>query len=462
MITTLVRRVVPLVGLAGCLLLLVRFQNVPSVGSDAWLHLRLGEQFRDGWSLRSPGHLGVFDSATWYPTQWASQIAMSWMDGWFGIAGVIWLAGTVIILLPVVLYLSCRRHAAPLPAALATFLAVAAAAPGLSARPQVVSYVLIALVTAAWLETARDGRPRWWIVVLTWVWVPVHGMWVVGISISFAAVVGIALSRTWGRRQVLRLVAIPVLSLAVTLATPLGLDVVRSVAGVGARNKTLTEWGPPDFTSISALFLVLMIAIVLVVSLRSGPLDWPTLALLGLSMGWALYSLRTTIVAAVILAPLVALALQRIVPAVGRPRGREIAAVAAMTVVASVGLAFVASQRADHPVVADWVDQRLDAMPAGTKVLNDWELGHYVMARHQQVQLVMHGYVDLFTTGELDRNISIATLEPGWDTQVADLDVDYGFVDPDSNLGYGLIHQLGWTTVEGDQDYVLLEPPAQP
>ena len=50
-----------------------------------------------------------------------------------------------------------------------------------------------------------------------------------------------------------------------------------------------------------------------------------------------------------------------------------------------------------RPVVAGWVDERLDAMPAGTKVLNDWELGHYTMARHPQVQLVMHGYVDMFT-----------------------------------------------------------------
>ncbi len=462
MITTLVRRVVPLVGLAACLVLLVRFQHVPAVGSDAWLHLRLGQEFRDGWALTRPGHLGVFDSATWYPTQWASQVAMSWMDSRFGIGGVVWLAGTFIILLPVVLYLSCRRHAAPLPAALATFLGVAAAAPGLSARPQVVSYLFIALVTAAWLETARDGRPRWWIVALTWVWVPLHGMWVVGVSISVAAVVGIALSRTCERRHLLRLAAIPVLSLAVTLATPLGLDVVRSVVGVGARNDTLTEWGPPDFTSISALFLVLMIAIVLVVTLRSGPLDWPTLALLGLSMAWALYSLRTTIVAGVMLAPLVAIALQRLVPDIGRPRGRELAVVAATTVLARLGLAVVAAQRADEPVVAGWVDERLDAMPAGTKVLNDWELGHYAMARHRQVQLVMHGYVDLFTTSELERNISIATVAPDWDTEVADLDVDYGFVDPESSLGYALVHQLGWTTIEGDDDYVLLEPPARP
>jgi hypothetical protein len=125
-------------------------------------------------------------------------------------------------------------------------------------------------------------------------------------------------------------------------------------------------------------------------------------------------------------------------------------------------LAITAAERADRSVVAPWVADRLDAMPSGTKVLDDWQLGHYAMAHHPQVQLVMHGYVEMFTPRELDRNVDITRLNPGWDAEVADLDVDYALVDPDSQLGYALVHQLGWTTIEGDDDYVLLTPPAQP
>ena len=96
-------------------------------------------------------------------------------------------------------------------------------------------------------------------------------------------------------------------------------------------------------------------------------------------------------------------------------------------------------------------DDRLAEMPPGTKVLNDWELGHYTMARHPQVQLVMHGYVDMFTEGELDRNLRIVRVQPKWDTSVEALDADYGFVDPDSAMGYALVHQLGWTEVDAEQ-----------
>ncbi|MFC0221353.1 hypothetical protein [Nocardioides zeicaulis] len=462
MITYVIRRVMPLVGLAAIVGVLVGLQDVPAVGADAWLHLRLGHEFLSGgWSLTHPGHLGVYDTATWYPTQWASQVAMAWFDDRFGIGGVMWLSGTAILATPVVLYLLCRRYAAPLPTVLAVGVAVCAAAPGFSARPQVVSYLLIAVVMGAWLETARDGRPRWWLVPLAWVWVPLHGMWIVGITIGVAAVVGMALTREHPRGLLLRLAAIPVLSALVAFATPLGAHVVDGIAGVGSRNGALTEWDPPDFTSPNALFLVLMIVVVLVVRLRGGePTDWPTLMLLGLAMAWGLYTLRTTIVAAVMLAPLLAMALQHLVPSVGRPGRREVGLVAAIAVLGSAAMAVVASQRDDDEVVAAWVDDRLAAMPAGTKVLNDWELGHYTMARHPQVQLVMHGYVDMFTTGELDRNLRIAKVEPRWDTSVEALDADYGFVDPNSAMGYALVHQLGWTEVEGDDDFVLLRPPA--
>jgi len=459
-ITTFVRRVLPVVGLAAALVVLIRLQGVPEVGSDVWLHLRLGQEFRDGWSLSSPGHLGVYDTATWYPTQWASQLAMSWVWTTFGTGGLIWFAGAWILLLPVTLYLVSRGYAAPLPAVLATCLGVCAAAPGLTARPQLVSYVLIAVVVAAWLRTAEDGRARWWLVPLTWAWVPLHGMWIIGVSIGIAVTIGIALSREHDRRAVLRMTAVPVLSTLVSIATPLGLHVVDSVTGVGTRSSVLTEWHPPDFTSPSPLFLVLMVAIVLVVHLRGDALDWPSLMLLGLAMAWGLYSVRTVIVAGIMLTPLLAMALQRMVPATGRPTRREVAVVAGVGVLALGVLAVTAGQRADRPVVAPWVADRLDGMPGGTKVLNDWALGHYAMAHHPQVQLVMHGYVEMFTPDELERNVDITRLAPEWDTEVADLDADYALVDPDSQLGYALVHQLGWDRVEGDDDFVLLVPPA--
>ena len=43
---------------------------------------------------------------------------------------------------------------------------------------------LFAVVTGAALATVDDGRPRWWVVPLTWVWACTHGTWILGIAMT--------------------------------------------------------------------------------------------------------------------------------------------------------------------------------------------------------------------------------------------------------------------------------------
>src|SRR5215213_9649305 len=106
-ITTLVRRVVPLVGLAAVLGFLVRQQQVPPALSDTWLHLRMGREFLDGWSVARPGHLGVYDTAEWVPTQWLSQELMARIDDGLGLRGVAWAFGALMMMLVGLVYVTC-------------------------------------------------------------------------------------------------------------------------------------------------------------------------------------------------------------------------------------------------------------------------------------------------------------------------------------------------------------------
>ena len=53
-------------------------------------------------------------------------------------------------------------------------------------RPQVLSYLLIALTVGAWLRTWDDGRLRWWLVPVTWLWAMLHGMWPIGIGLGWS------------------------------------------------------------------------------------------------------------------------------------------------------------------------------------------------------------------------------------------------------------------------------------
>lgn len=166
MITVFIRRVLPIVGLLALMGALVGRMQVPDPTGDLFFHLRFGDEFRHGWSIASPGNLSPFDTADWVPTQWLAQVGLSWLFTQAGLGAVLWLAGTLMLILLVTIHRMCREVAAPLPAALATIATVLSVLPGLSPRPQLISFIFIVIVTDAWLRTSRDGRARWWLLAV--------------------------------------------------------------------------------------------------------------------------------------------------------------------------------------------------------------------------------------------------------------------------------------------------------
>jgi hypothetical protein len=109
-------------------------------------------------------------------------------------------------------------------------------------------------------------------------------------------------------------------------------------------------------------------------------------------------------------------------------------------------------------VRAERLSERLDALPAGTTVLNDWGDGGYVMWAHPQLDLVMHGYGDTFTTAELERNTAILALEPGWQDLVRDTGAELALLRTEHRLAAAL-EDTGWRVLATSEDVVLLEAP---
>lgn len=457
MMTLMVRRVMPLVAMAVVLAACVRRISVDTPSSDMWFHLRLGHEFLQGWSISNPGHLGVYDSADWVPTQWLSQLAMAAMEDRLGLAGVLWMAGAIHVVIVLTIYILCRREAGPLAAALTTGLSFLSLSIGLSPRPQIVSYLFVVVMVFAWIDTERDGRPRWWLVVVAWAWAPIHGMWPLAFIIGSVCVVGIALNRTFSGAQLLRLAAIPALSAVVPMLTPSGFRLYGAVFVVGGRSKYFDEWGPTNFHEPSAIALAVMLAIAVLYALRSRP-SWHYVLVLLMACGWAVYSSRTTPVAAAIAAPLVARALQSIIPKVGRTGLVERITLLGLGAGALGAMVVFAGIHTNDSVVPDWTNDRLDALPLGARVLDDWNSGPYYLWRHPDLSLVMHGYGDVFTNQEIERNRDIMALNPGWDRLVDQLDADAALVETQTPLGYALIHDERWRVIQQDDQFVFLLP----
>jgi len=459
-VTWLIRSFVPYAVLCVLAGVAVRRGLAPLTNDDTFFHLRFGQEFLSGWKPWDTGQVSSMGTRDWVPTQWLSQIAMAKVEAWFGMPGVAWLSGLTFLSYVLVLWTAGRRYGSPLVAILVTFAAFIASAQGLSARPQMLSYVFVVLTTSAWLATRDDGRVRWWLVPLTWVWAMLHGMWLIGIVTGLAAVVGLVLDGTLDRRAAGRAALVPIGSLVAAAATPVGHRIYVEITQVASRSEYFGEWGPPDYTSVFPLVLAALLAGTLLVLLRHGPVSWTSCLLLLQVGGWGVYSARTVPVAAAMLVPLAAAAFQSVLgePTPAQPKEKRLvlAGFGVTLAVLAVLAPSVATYRPDHP---DWEERRLSALPTGTVLLNDWQWGGFLMWEHPHLNLVMHGYGDTFTTKELDRNVALTRVESGWQEDLAGTGARVALLEADSNLAYALEESLGWKVVEADDEVALLVAP---
>lgn len=453
------RTVVPLLILLGTFVALARTAAAPLDNFDTYFHLRFGHEFLSGWSLRHPGSVTTFATADWVPTQWLPQVVMARTEDWLGLAGVAWLSGLQLCSLALVLYLMGRRWADPVVVAPLVAVALIATSPGLSMRPQVLSYLLVALSAGIWLRARESGRAPWLLVPITWVWAMCHGMWPIGIVIGLVAVVGLALDRCEPRR-LLHLLAVPVASAAVAAVTPVGPALYPAVLLVNSRASYFTEWAPPHFTAPNCLALLLLLGVTLVALLRQERTSWFDIAVLTLAGGLAVYSSRTVPVSAALVLPLAAQVLQRLVRDRRPPsRGERVTVLGGYAACLVVLALVVPATASEPPPQPSWVDPALRALPEGTPLIDDSGFGGYLMWRYPDLEIVAHGYGDTFTTAELDRNVAISGLKPGWDDLVRTTGAQYALLPPTSALAYALTDGENWQVVHVDATVELIRAP---
>ena len=102
----------------------------------------------------------------------------------FGLGGIAWLRAIGILALLTVLMWGARRVADSVPTLLAAGAGLLGAGHALTARPQLLGLVFLAVTVVAWHKSATDLRPRWWLVGLGWVAAWVHGLWALDVLVG--------------------------------------------------------------------------------------------------------------------------------------------------------------------------------------------------------------------------------------------------------------------------------------
>lgn len=434
---------------------------------DTFWHVRLGEDILQSRSLTAPTtSWSQLSDQDWVPTQWLTELAMAAMHRTGGLPGVAVLFAASVLLLIVVVHGICRRFAGATAAAFVTGMCVVAMAPSLSPRPHMVTYIFLAVTLSAWLRTSQDLKPRWWLIAVTWVWSMSHGMWFTGPVLGLAITAGLLADRRLRRGDVARLFAVSALSIVSAGLTPIGPKLLTAPFAVAGVSAFITEWQAPSFRMVGpAMAMAMAATVALAAARREQRLPWTHVAILLLGTAWILLAARTVTLGALLLAPLVAQAVQELLR---QPRDvstrRERAVVAAWAVSCLAVVAVVLPTTADQPAaVPSGLDSHLSTLPPGAVVVNAYELGGWLRWAHPDLEPVVDGMTEAYSIEYLRDYGTVQAVSAGWEDILHRWAPDAALVAEGSPLATALTDRAGWTQVDSDDAYLLLVPTgAQP
>ncbi|WP_215512784.1 hypothetical protein [Phycicoccus mangrovi] len=430
--------------------LLLRLRAGPDV--DLWLHLRIGRSLRDGeWFGALPDPLTVLADRPYVPTQWLAQVGMSVVDDVAGVPGIHAVRALLLVALAALLAATARRWAGPLASVVVATAALVATSAAWGERPQLLGLVLAAVSLHLWTGTLVDGRPRWSLLAVAWLWSAMHGSWPLGVGFGLLVLVALALGRRPGPVPWGRLAALLAGTALVPVLGPFGPRALVEPFAVGvAARTTVNEWKPPAPTN-PLLVLVLVLALVVLVRLvRARRLDLPALLLAGAGVVLAASSVRTIAVGALLVAPALARTLHAGGPPARRERWPGLAVAAVFLLVPGVVLG--GPEAGPLPRA---VDAAVERLPAGTPTVVDAYASGWVLWAHPQVRLLRDLRAEVYSPATAAAYEAFSATRPGWEAYADEHGVRAVLTRVGEPLDRGLSGAAGWSRTAAEGRWVL-------
>ena len=432
---------------AAALLFVAALQVHALDDGDTWWHLASGRRIA---TTHSVAHVDPFSytapGAPWINRQWLFELAAygAWRAG--AATGVALAAGACFLAGFAAMYATARRRLPAWAAGLVVFLAANAAIERFTARPEAVTFCLLAAYVWA-LDAGRVGAG----VVLALlaaqvVWANSHALSVLGVAVLGRALVGSVLARR--TRDVLPLAIATAGAAAAELATPFGLagalfplrllgvlrgGEVTSAPIVEHRPTALGELSPTAAAGLVALLVLAGLALLLSYR-RWRPFE---VILAGAFVWLAFVARRNVALVGPAVVPLIASGLA---PALGAVR-RRAAIIGAVASALALGIvlatAGVVSGRyydaarltrtfgvGESPLTPARAVDFLEARHAGARLFNDDGYGGYLLWRGRPV--FIDGRLQVYPAavyaqyqGVLDDPASFPALAARWDIGAA-------------------------------------------
>ena len=454
--------------LAVALLLAFAIAVSPAIDHDLWWHLRSGRWMVDHEAvLRADPFSHTRAGAVREPSDWLGQLALygTWALG--GLTAVALLTAALATVGTALVLAACEGPALLRAAVVA--LAAAASTVFWTARPQMFTFVLTALVVLVLVRLRRGGGTEaparlWLLVPLFALWSNLHLGWFYGLAVLWAAVVGELGNRalrppTLSRPSWRTLTAVAALSSLAVMVNPVGPRVYGLIlTQVDVGRRFIQENQPPKLTDSSTLpFFVLLALTVVALGLRWRWVSVTDALLVGGTALAALTAVRAISLFATVAAPVLAhhaaALLDARTPSSARSERRlpqlpvvnaglvvAVAAVAVLTVSQRLAPAEVdAALRREFPVAAvEWISS---SRPPGP-MYNTFDWGGYLIWALPRYPVSIDGRADLYADQlpVYDR----ARRGQGWQAEFARQGVRLALLDSGGPLARAVEADPGW------------------
>jgi len=265
-----------LVPVVGVLAVGTAAMQLPILTPDVWWHLATGRVIAaDGVPRVDPFSYTLVDR-TWLVHEWFADRVLYAVHAAGGLAGVVWLRGTLIALAAALAYRLARRGASMGVAVPLLALAVYAWQRNWIDRPQLWTFALLPLVLGL-LEADRTGarRAAWALPPLFALWVNVHGGFMIGLVIVALWQASNVVEH--GRARLRRSAIVFAACAAATVANPHGVaGAIYPLRYLGTGlAETIQEEQPGDLDSpYAAVHLILALALVVALAVRFRRVPW--------------------------------------------------------------------------------------------------------------------------------------------------------------------------------------------
>jgi hypothetical protein len=447
------------------------------VDTDTWWHLRSGEHTLTQGMIYADPFSHSMNGQPWINHSWGAQIVLYafWkLGGYLGLA--VYMAGLATAGMAFVYKMSVGSAYLR---AFAVVLGAATAAVFWSPRPQMLSFLLSAVVLYILTRYKRDQVDRLWLLPLIMgLWGNLHAGFSIGFILMAAFIGGEIMNRLFNPRDpqtltwagIRKLIVIALISAAALVINPYGLQMLLvpfQTVSIGALQEYIQEWNSPNFHERQTWpFIALLLGLLGAAGASRRGLNWTEFLLAAGTAFMALLAGRNIAVFAVAATPLLTVHLDALLTARGwvlQPLQTVTPRMARLNAVLVAVILFACAAKVlvilDQETVDDALKQTLpvDAVawlaenPQPGPLFNSYNWGGYLIYMLPDQPVLVDGRTDLYGDALLTRYLSAATGGPVWREMFAEYDIRLAVIEAQSGLARLLGHEPGWSIAYEDE-----------